>query len=358
LQTSYCYFEPMIISDLLLQWYKNNKRDLPWRNTQDPYSIWISEIILQQTRVAQGLPYYTKFINAFPTINEFSNASEDEILKLWQGLGYYSRARNMHKAAKYIVQNHQSTFPNNITDLLKIPGIGKYTANAIGSMAFDLKVVVVDGNVYRVISRLLAIDEDISKNSTYSTFYSAALQLMNNASPAEFNQAMMELGALICTPKSPNCAICPLQILCIANSKHMQTAFPVNLKKVKIKNRYFNYVVLIANNRTLVYQRTNNDIWKNLWEFPLFETPNPITNPIEIIALINENVVKNANLVFKESVNFKHVLTHQNIFATFWVFTTTKVNPLEDKYELVEIDEINIKFALSRLTDKFISSYF
>lgn len=348
----------MSISNLLIQWYQNNKRDLPWRNSKDPYFIWLSEIILQQTRVNQGLPYYLKFIEAFPSIQDFSEAKEDDILKLWQGLGYYSRARNMHKAAKFIVQQYQGLFPNQVEDLLKIPGIGPYTANAIASLAFNQSVPVVDGNVFRVLSRLFEINEDIGKKSTYTLFYKTALQLMTNANPSHFNQAMMELGALICTPKSPNCKACPLKYNCLAYTHKTQLDFPIKIKKIKIKLRFFNYLVLLHQNKTIIYQRSENDIWQNLWEFPIFETSQKIEHPKSI--LLQAKTLLNAQTKFElvKQIEFNHVLTHQKINALFWIFEVSHLSPLEVKYEVVEFDKINTKFALSRLTDKFISSYF
>jgi A/G-specific adenine glycosylase len=346
----------MSISFLLIQWYLKNKRDLPWRNSKNPYSIWMSEIILQQTRVNQGLPYYIKFMNAYPTIEDFSKANEDDILKLWQGLGYYSRARNMHKAAKYIVQNHHGHFPKDIPALLAIPGVGPYTANAIASMAFDKSVPVVDGNVFRVLSRLLEIDDDIRKQSSYSVFYNAAFELMGNSNPSDFNQAIMELGALICLPKSPNCISCPVVHHCGAYSNKSQLSFPVNIKKNKIKHRHFNYLVLLNQNRTLIYQRLEKDIWQNLWEFPLIETAQKILQPAALMPYMHSLLSKEQKTTFYKCIEFNHVLTHQKINAIFWIFQVEDLNQAEDKFELVDFDKINIKFALSRLTHKFITS--
>jgi A/G-specific adenine glycosylase len=348
----------MSISNLIINWYQKNKRDLPWRNSIDPYSIWLSEIILQQTRVNQGLPYYLRFIDAFPTVKDFSKADEEDILKLWQGLGYYSRARNMLKAAKFIDLNYQGNFPENVDDLLKIPGIGPYTANAIASLAFNKSVPVVDGNVFRVIARMFEIKEDIGKKSTYDIFYKTASQLMGNYNPSSFNQAMMELGALVCTPQSPKCQTCPVLHHCASFKNKTQLDFPVKLKKIKTKKRFFNYIVLLNQNNTLIYKRSANDIWQNLWEFPLFETEEKTNQHKTILALTQSLLTNETKIAFLKHLEFDHVLTHQKINALFWIFKVEHLLPIEDKYEVVEFDKINIKFALSRLTDKFLSSYY
>ena len=229
----------MIFSNSLIQWYLNNKRDLPWRNTQNPYLIWLSEIMLQQTRVAQGLPYYMAFTNAFPTVFELANASEEQVLKLWQGLGYYSRARNLHKTAQFVASELNGEFPDNNKDLLKLKGIGDYTAAAIASFAYNEAVPVVDGNVFRVLSRYFDIETDISLVTAKKEFSALAFELMPKNDPASFNQAIMEFGALQCVPKNPSCEICVFNSSCAALQKKKVHLLPFKSKKIKVSYRFF-----------------------------------------------------------------------------------------------------------------------
>ncbi|WP_375579469.1 A/G-specific adenine glycosylase [Marivirga tractuosa] len=230
-------------SNSLINWYKNNKRDLPWRNTTDPYKIWLSEIILQQTRVNQGLPYYNKFVSQYPKVLDLAKAPEDEVMRLWQGLGYYSRARNLHECAKSVVKDYNSEFPKAYNELLKLKGVGKYTAAAIASFAFEQAVPVVDGNVFRVLARYFDVSDDISQPKTFTKFFNIAKELIPDDYAASFNQAMMELGATICTPKKPDCENCPLSQECEARIHHKQSELPVKMKKIKIKNRYLYYLI-------------------------------------------------------------------------------------------------------------------
>lgn len=263
----------MNFSNSLLQWYLQNKRDLPWRNTTNAYPIWLSEIMLQQTRVAQGLPYFIAFTEAFPTVFDLAKANEEQVLKLWQGLGYYSRARNMHKTAQIIASDYNGNFPDNYNELLKLKGIGEYTAAAIASFAFNEVVPVVDGNVYRVLARYFDIETDIASSSARKEFTSLAKELISVDNPALFNQAIMEFGALQCVPKNPNCEICIFSSSCVALQKKKVDKLPVKLKKTKVTNRYFNYLVFLdKENNTLVNKRTAKGIWHNLYEFPVIET--------------------------------------------------------------------------------------
>ena len=311
----------MTFSNLLVQWYLQNKRDLPWRNTQNPYFIWLSEIMLQQTRVAQGMPYFYSFTENFPTVFDLANASEQEVLKLWQGLGYYSRARNLHKTAKTVAFELNGIFPNNYKDLLKLKGVGDYTAAAIASFAYNEKVPVVDGNVFRVLSRYFGVKSDISKLSTKKEFQELASELMPNEHIATFNQAIMEFGALQCVPKNPNCIICVMNHSCVALQKKMISQLPVKSKKVKVTHRYFNYLILEDEyQKTIINQRTDKGIWHNLYEFPLLETESDINFETISSLIIEKNLFKNKiNSIF--SLNEKsqlHVLTHQRLHIKFW----------------------------------------
>ena len=311
----------MIFSNLLVQWYLQNKRDLPWRNTQNPYIIWLSEIMLQQTRVAQGLPYFYSFIENFPTVFDLANASEQEVLKLWQGLGYYSRARNLHKTAQNIAFERNGIFPNNYNELLKLKGVGDYTAAAIASFAYNEKVPVVDGNVFRVLSRYFGVESDISLLSTKKEFQALAFELMPNNAIATFNQAIMEFGALQCVPKNPDCSVCVMNNSCVALQKKLVNFLPVKSKKVKVTSRYFNYLILEDENKnTIINKRTDKGIWHNLYEFPLIETNSDVDYEI-ILKLINEKSLIENEIISIFSLNEKsqlHILTHQRLHIKFW----------------------------------------
>ena len=263
----------MTFSNLLIQWYLRNKRDLPWRNTTNPYPIWLSEIMLQQTRVAQGMPYFLSFTAAFPTVFDLAKADEEQVLKLWQGLGYYSRARNLHKTAQYVADELSGVFPVTYKELLQLKGIGEYTAAAIASFSYNEVVPVVDGNVFRVLSRYFDVETDIAAASAKKEFAALAFELMPKDNPAIFNQAIMEFGALQCVPKSPNCGICVFNESCAALQKNKVDQLPVKSKKLKVRNRFFNYLVVNdENENTIIQKRTDKGIWHNLYEFPLIET--------------------------------------------------------------------------------------
>ncbi len=315
----------MSFSKTLITWYLDHKRDLPWRKTNNPYLIWLSEIMLQQTRVAQGLPYFLAFTEAFPTVFDLAKADEEKVLKLWQGLGYYSRARNLHGTAKYISEELDGKFPNNYKDLLKLKGIGEYTAAAMASFSFNECVPVVDGNVYRVLSRYFDIDTDIASSGAKKEFTQLASELIDSKNPALFNQAIMEFGALQCVPKSPNCDICPLNNSCLALSKNKISNLPVKNKKLKIKNRFFNYLLMIdSTNKSIIYKRTQKGIWYNLYELPLIETETKENeNVIEhkIKSLFN-NINK---ITILESESVIHKLSHQHLHITFWKVQTNTI---------------------------------
>jgi A/G-specific adenine glycosylase len=311
----------MVFSKQLIKWYLQNKRDLPWRNTQNPYLIWLSEIMLQQTRVAQGLPYYEAFVDQFPTVFDLANASEEQVLKLWQGLGYYSRARNLHHTAKFVANNLNGNFPDNYRALLELKGVGDYTAAAIASFSFDEVVPVVDGNVFRVLSRVFKIETDISNASAKKEFQELALQLIPDNNPALFNQAIMEFGALQCVPKSPNCEICVFNSKCLALKNGMVTVLPIKNKKIKVTNRFLNYLIFDdESHHTLIQKRSTKGIWHNLYEFPLIETIENVGLE-EIIRLLSENYSEKYDVVSVEnsqSAPIKHKLTHQNLSIQFW----------------------------------------
>ncbi len=310
----------MKFSNSLLQWYLQNKRDLPWRNTSNPYPIWLSEIILQQTRVAQGLPYYIKFLDKFPTVFDLAKADEEQVLKLWQGLGYYSRARNMHKTAQIIAFEFNGIFPNNFKDLQKLKGIGEYTAAAIASFAFKEVVAVVDGNVFRVLSRYFNIETDIASGKAKKDFTNLANQLIPKNNPALFNQAIMEFGATQCIPKNPNCGNCIFNDSCLALQLNKVNELPVKLNKTKILNRYFNYLIFSdSNNNTLIKKRVEKGIWQNLYEFPLIESLKD-ENFETISELIKADFKSKSidNIMMFNEQFIIHKLSHQKLHIRFY----------------------------------------
>ena len=311
----------MDFTNSLTQWYLQNKRDLPWRKTVDPYKIWLSEIMLQQTRVAQGTPYFLSFVSAFPTVFDLAAANEEQVLKLWQGLGYYSRARNLHKTAQYVANELSGIFPYNYNDLLKLKGVGEYTAAAIASFSYNEAVPVVDGNVFRVLSRYFNIDTDIAAASAKKEFAALAFELMPKNNPALFNQAIMEFGALQCVPKSPNCGICIFNSSCAALQKKKVDQLPVKSKKLKVRNRFFNYLVVSdENENTIIQKRTAKGIWHNLYEFPLIETDAP--EDFDFISTnIQDEFFENNTVISIEDCDDKsiiHKLSHQHLHIKFW----------------------------------------
>jgi A/G-specific adenine glycosylase len=338
---------------ILIKWYRQNHRNLPWRQTKNPYHIWLSEIILQQTQVAQGLAYYEKFIKSFPSVNDLAEAHQDEVLKLWQGLGYYSRARNLHHTAKEIISKHKGKFPASYNELLKLKGVGNYTAAAIASFAYNLPHAVVDGNVYRVLSRWFDIETPIDSPKAKRDFQNLADELLLTEQAAEYNQAIMEFGSQWCKPVNPKCGECPFQINCQAFLKHTVSDRPVKGKKTKISERHFNYFVIIDKTKNAyVQQRVKKDIWEGLFEFFLIETE----KKTELNALINNKELKKITgakpLVDKKAYHFKHILSHQHIHATFHVIKSSKAIIGKNKMEIVNLHTL----AWSRLTDKFLNS--
>lgn len=325
----------MDFTNLLIEWYLQKKRDLPWRNTTNPYPIWLSEIILQQTRVAQGMPYFYAFLESFPTVKELAIADEQQVLKLWQGLGYYSRARNLHQTAQYIANELDGVFPNSYAGLIQLKGIGEYTAAAIASFAYNEPVPVVDGNVFRVVSRYFGIESDISAGKTKKEFTALAAKLLSKEQPALFNQAIMEFGAMHCTPKNPDCENCIFNSSCVALQKGLVGQLPFKSKKIKIRKRYFNYIVLQdKKGNTKIQQRTDKGIWHNLYEFPLFETTQE--EGFETIAPLIKNDTDFGDSVVSiqeaNPISLIHKLSHQHLYIKFWKVTvnntlTDGVNP-------------------------------
>ncbi|TXE21148.1 A/G-specific adenine glycosylase [Psychroflexus gondwanensis] len=310
----------MDFSKRLLDWYETEKRDLPWRHTKDPYVIWLSEIILQQTQVKQGLPYFQKFIKRFPTVHNLAKAEEDEVMKLWQGLGYYSRARNLHFTAKYVSETLKGKFPDNFKELKTLKGIGDYTAAAIASFAFDEPVAVVDGNVQRVVSRFLGIHTPINSPEGVKEFKTKAQQLMDVSQPAAYNQAVMEFGALHCRPKSPKCMFCVFQQDCAAYQLGKVEELPVKLKKTVVKKRYFNYLIFKdQDNLTLVQKRSGAGIWKGLYQFPLLESEEPLETPSseDIKTLLDTGDFHIDRIEKLNDTPVVHLLSHRKIMATF-----------------------------------------
>ena len=310
----------MDFAQVIIHWYQQHKRDLPWRKTKDPYKIWLSEIILQQTRVDQGLSYYHRFINKYPDVKKLAAAKEDEVLKLWQGLGYYSRARNLHHAAKEITSRFNGKFPGQYEEIRSLRGVGDYTAAAIASFAYNLPYAVVDGNVYRVLSRYLGITTPINSTKAKKEFYEAALLLSNfpTTAPSIFNQAIMEFGALQCKPLNPSCNDCPFNNTCFAFATKKVNELPVKTKKGKIRNRYFYYFVIKQQDKIILRKRTENDIWKNLYDFPLVET----TKKTSSSKLFKNNQWKKIfgntrPILSNKSKIVTHQLSHQKIFAKF-----------------------------------------
>lgn len=326
-----------LFSTELQLWYNQNKRDLPWRHTCDPYYIWISEVILQQTRVQQGLAYYIKFTEHFPNIKTMADASEQDVLNLWQGLGYYSRARNMLKTAKFVVSNFDGNFPNNYLELMKLPGVGKYTAAAVASFAFNLPYAVVDGNVYRVLSRFFNSSQFIDTSAGQQFFQSLADELLDHKNPSLHNQAIMELGALVCTPMNPKCELCPLAQSCESQALKSWDVLPKKKGKVKVRMRTFNYFIYAKDDSILIQKRDDKDIWANMYE------------PI----LIEGDVIPD---FLSEQVHFikqvKHKLTHQNLLVNFFQVLNYEPLPFNDSAIMIGLEDLK-NYPLPRVIEKF-----
>ena len=342
-------------SNQLISWYLQNKRHLPWREMDDPYTIWLSEIILQQTRVAQGLPYFEKFTTHFPTVFDLANASEGEVLKLWQGLGYYSRARNLHFTAKQVAYEFEGVFPEDHKGLLKLKGVGDYTASAIASICYNEPTAVVDGNVYRVLSRIFGIQTPINSTQGISEFKKLAQSLIDTSQPGTFNQAIMEFGARFCVPQNPNCNDCIFNIKCVAFRENRVSQLPVKLKKAKVKKEYFNYLVCVSKDeKTLLEQRTGKGIWRNLFQFPLIESnkkwnEKSLTNSQEFRAFSEKVTIQSVSIYNEKEII--HKLSHKHLYTTFWI--------LEMEGQLnngISFSEIH-SFPVPVLIENFISNF-
>lgn len=346
--------EYKVFASKLVDWYQLNKRDLPWRHTSDPYKIWLSEIILQQTRVDQGMNYYLKFVRNYPTVNDLAKAEESEVLRLWQGLGYYSRARNLHRSSKYIVEELKGEFPNTYLSLLQLKGVGDYTASAISSFAFNEKQAVVDGNVYRVLSRVFGITDDISSSHGPKVFREFAQKIIPKNNPGEYNQAIMEFGSIHCTPKNPNCTDCIFQSSCIANKSNLQNELPVKSKKVKSRDRYFNYLVIEHGNKFILNKRLDKDVWEGLYDFPLLESSSEITAINNLLDMLTDNLAINEGHFISCHIMPKHILSHQKIFSRFWYFKVSKQTPNTQNNSYYSISEIK-NLPKPVLIDKYLN---
>ena len=343
-------------SDKIIAWYNINKRDLPWRNTKDAYLIWLSEIILQQTRVDQGTAYYLKFASNFPTVKHLAKADNDKVMKLWQGLGYYSRARNLHTTAQIITDKFKGKFPDKYEDILSLKGIGDYTAAAIASFAFNKPHAVVDGNVYRVLSRVFGIETPIDSSKGKKEFYQLANELIDKKNPALFNQAIMELGAIQCKPANPDCSVCPLNSMCFAFAKKRIADFPVKEKKTKVRNRYFYYIVLNYKGKTAINKRGAKDIWTNLYDFPLIETGKEYSEEQFLKSLEWKKFIgKTAYTITSVSPVQKHILSHQKIYARFIEINckTTFGKLIPETAIIISKKDIH-KYAVPRLIESYL----
>ncbi|QPH37819.1 A/G-specific adenine glycosylase [Pedobacter endophyticus] len=347
----------MTFQNELIKWYQINKRDLPWRHTQDAYTIWLSEVILQQTRVEQGLPYFNKFLAHFPTVSDFASATETVVLKLWQGLGYYSRGRNMHATAKFVVEHHRGIFPNVHDELIKLKGIGEYTAAAISSFSAGEPRAVVDGNVFRVLARYFGVETPINSTAGKKEFFSLANDLLDKNDPALYNQAIMEFGAMQCKPKSPNCGICPLQMGCHAFNNNLVGHLPVKIKKAQPRHRFLSYFVCKHDDNILMRERQAGDIWQHLYDFPSIETT-------ELPNLLDARFITHVKQVFGPDAEFdllsvkKHLLTHQIIHVHFfglknYIFNFNKQKTLK-WVSLSNLDEL----PQPKVIHDFLQNYF
>jgi A/G-specific adenine glycosylase len=326
----------------LVRWYEEKKRTLPWRETKDPYLIWLSEIILQQTRVDQGLQYYLKFKSAFPTVQHLANANEMEVLNLWKGLGYYSRARNLHATAKSIIENHHGQFPSTYDEIIKLKGIGSYTAAAISSFAFNEAKAVLDGNVFRVLSRLFDLNTPIDSTLGKKEFQELANELLDKKNPAQHNQAIMEFGAMQCVPVNPKCDQCPLDFMCEAKAKNLVKQLPVKIGKTKITNKYFVFQIIKNEGEVLLEKRNDSGIWKNMYQFPLVE----FQDAEEKLTFIHNGKYEYL------STEVKHILSHQHLYCHFVVFKGLEDKRKNDQFWVNNFDISN--YPVPRVIERFI----
>ncbi len=345
------------ITRILAQWYARNKRDLPWRRTKSPYEIWLSEIILQQTRVNQGVQYYNRLINRFPDIDKLAQATLEDVLKVWQGLGYYTRARNLHATANVISREYNGRFPSDFHTLLSLRGIGEYTAAAIVSIAFNIPVALVDGNVFRVLSRIYAIRMPFTSPAAKKEVHRLAEKILDHKDPGNHNQSIMELGALVCLPKNPVCLECPVNTFCQAYQEHRISEFPVRTAGANIRKRYFHYLHISWQGKVFICQRRQKDIWHSLFEFPLIETPRAV-GPKRLMAQDQWKDLLNGSdgLIRHVTPYYIHQLTHQTLYVRFYQIRV-KTRPPKMAEGFICTNEENIHdYPVSRLTEKYLNS--
>lgn len=343
-----------LFADKLITWYLKCGRDLPWRRTSDAYLIWLSEVILQQTRVDQGLAYYNKFASEFPSVTDLANAAEEKVLKLWQGLGYYSRARNLLAAAQQVQRDHNGKFPSSYNEIIRLKGVGEYTAAAVSSFAFNERRAVVDGNVYRVLSRIFGIETPIDSTKGKKEFSQLANELIHEEKPGTYNQAIMEFGAMHCKPRNPDCSNCIFNSMCVANEKKMVDSLPVKSKTTKVRDRYFNYLVMNHKGKVLLSKRISNDIWKNLYDFPLIETAEELSEEAFTVSKELKERTGAKFTIRSVSTTYKHILSHQRIYARFWEIDLAKPYALQEE-NLVAVNEPSIdSYAVPRLVENYL----
>ena len=339
---------------LILSYFDKNKRDLPWRDTNDPFRIWLSEIILQQTRVDQGMKFYNNFIQEFDTIFDLAKANEQKVLKLWQGLGYYSRARNLHFTAQYIATELNGVFPSSFIELKKLKGVGDYTAAAVASIVYKEAVPAVDGNMFRVFARYFNIEDDISSPKTKKIFWDLGLDIIDQKRPGDFNQAVMDLGATICTPKLPKCDICPLNDSCEALRLNKVLELPIKLKKTKVSNRFLHFIIIENEDKIALSKRIGNDVWKNLYTFPKIETE---TDLLDKGWVLEEGLENKLSFISEE----KHILSHQNLFIKYWKLNVSlkEINHfIQDvDFEMIALNDLD-QYPLPKPIEKFINKYY
>ncbi|WP_347173294.1 A/G-specific adenine glycosylase [Polaribacter uvawellassae] len=335
----------MKFSNQLIYWYLQNDRDLPWRKIKNPYFIWLSEIMLQQTRVNQGLSYYNTFTREFPTVFDLANASESKVLKLWQGLGYYSRARNLHYSAKYIANELNGEFPSTYEEIKKLKGVGDYTASAISSICFDEPQAVVDGNVYRVLARYFGIKTPINSSAGIKEFKELAQTLIDSKQPGTHNQAIMDFGALHCKPQNPLCETCPLNDSCVALETKTIKELPLKEKKIKVRKRYFNYLVFISDNhKTMLSERKGKGIWQGLYQFPLIESEKSILKE-ELSLKLKTKEASIEDIVLFNEKEIVHKLSHQHLYTKFWIVKKDKLHDNQVDWKTIEKYPVPILIA-------------
>jgi A/G-specific adenine glycosylase len=346
----------MSISERLIAWYQTHKRDLPWRNTKDTYAIWLSEVILQQTRVNQGMAYYLRFLELFPSVFDLANASEDEVLKAWQGLGYYSRARNLHATAKKVAYEYGGVFPASAAELRTLKGVGDYTSAAIASFSYNECVPVLDGNVQRVTARIMALEDPIDKPSTKSLMLDILNEWIDPLEPALFNQAIMEFGALQCTPQKPNCEACPFQSNCLAFERGLQSSLPFKAGKTKVTDLWIYYFVAVYEGRILVRHRRHSGIWKGLYDFPSIDSSVALPPEEVVQQWKHDRGVKGKWLLSGSPVELQHILSHRRVHAVFLEFSSDSVIEPDDAEQWVAPEEFSA-LGVSRLVDRYIREH-